>query len=424
MNQLTRKPRKAHKLRVQNRWVTLGLGLFWVLLFSSCAANSSERVVDYVVTISDTRDTASVEIRVPNNHWLRQLSIQLKHRRIQDAATTSGELVQGERLEWRPGQGNAVLRYSVAINEPDPQGRVKRFRAVHTDEWMIMRLDDLFPPFRARFKKGEKAKTQLIIKSPSKWKAYTGYSREGDVFVVESDNMVSRPTGWMIAGEPLVARHDRYGPTYLSVVGPANHTVRAMELLSFSGIALGYLQKIFKHSPQKVLVVSSGDPMWRGGLSAPNALFIHASRPLVSENGTSTLLHEWFHVVSGIRSEAGHDWITEGLAEYYSVKILAITGAITGARMSAITQHWQTRGKSVKKLITSHASGEVTAKAAALFSTLDREIQSETEGKMSLDQVVAGLQAHKNLNFELLSLAVKNVLGKPSSVLRQAAESI
>ncbi len=424
MKQLTRKVCKAYRPRLQNRWVPLGLGLFWVLFFSSCTANSSERVVDYVVTISDTHDTASVEIRVPNNHWLRQLSFQLKHRRILDAATTSGELTQGNRLEWRPDQGDAVLRYSVAINEPDPQGHAKRFRALHSGEWMIMRLDDLFPPFRARFKKGEKAKTQLIINTPPQWKAYTGHSVEGDACRVDADSTVSRPTGWMIAGGPLVARHDRYGPTYLSVVGPANHNVRSMELLSFSGLALGYLQTLFEDSPQKVLVVSSGDPMWRGGLSAPNALFVHTSRPLVSENGTSTLLHEWFHVVSGIRSEKGHDWITEGLAEYYSVKILAATGAITGARVSTIVERWQKRGKSVKTLTTSQASGEVTAKAAALFSALDLEIQAKTEGKKSLNHVVAGFQADKKLNYERLSRAVKDALGKSSSVLSRAAEWI
>ena len=42
----------------------------------------------------------------------------------------------------------------------------------------------------------------------------------------------------------------------------------------------------------RLLIVSAGDPMWRGGLSGPSSMFLHSDRPLISENRTSTLLHE------------------------------------------------------------------------------------------------------------------------------------
>ena len=52
-------------------------------------------------------------------------------------------------------------------------------------------------------------------------------------------------------------------------------------------------------------VVGAADPMWRGGLSASNSLFLHADRPLISENGTSTLVHELTHVITRVRGADG-----------------------------------------------------------------------------------------------------------------------
>ena len=59
--------------------------------------------------------------------------------------------------------------------------------------------------------------------------------------------------------------------------------------------------------------------MWRGGLSAPQSLFVHSDRPLISENATSTLLHEVMHLALGIRAAEQFDWIVEGLASYFAL---------------------------------------------------------------------------------------------------------
>jgi hypothetical protein len=69
--------------------------------------------------------------------------------------------------------------------------------------------------------------------------------------------------------------------------------------------------------PERLIVVGAGDPMWRGGLSAPNSVYLHADLPLISADGTSPLLHEVVHVMLRARSGAGGDWIVEGLAELY-----------------------------------------------------------------------------------------------------------
>src|SRR3546814_11955514 len=81
-----------------------------------------------------------------------------------------------------------------------------------------------------------------------------------------------------------------------------------------------------------VVFVSAGDPMWHGGLSGPRSLFVHADRPLISENGSSTLMHEMVHVVTGLRAVSGDDWIVEGIAEYYSMVLLNRSGMLSDAR--------------------------------------------------------------------------------------------
>ena len=69
--------------------------------------------------------------------------------------------------------------------------------------------------------------------------------------------------------------------------------------------------------------------MWRGALSAPQSLYVHAERPLLSGNATSTLLHEIVHIGLGLADERGADWIVEGLAEYYSLEVLRRSGTIS-----------------------------------------------------------------------------------------------
>jgi hypothetical protein len=44
----------------------------------------------------------------------------------------------------------------------------------------------------------------------------------------------------------------------------------------------------------------------------PASLFLHPDRPLISENRTSTLLHELVHIALGVRGDEESDWIVEG----------------------------------------------------------------------------------------------------------------
>ena len=79
----------------------------------------------------------------------------------------------------------------------------------------------------------------------------------------------------------------------------------ARTLLALLRWTLPTLRKILGALPGRLLVVGAGDPMWRGGLSGPGSVFLHADRPLITNDLTSPLLHELVHATLGIRVGPG-----------------------------------------------------------------------------------------------------------------------
>ena len=135
-----------------------------------------------------------------------------------------------------------------------------------------------------------------------------------------------------------------------------------MDILAFLAWNLPEAARLFPSFPSRLTVVSANEPMWRGGLSAPSSLFIQASLPLLSENGTSTLLHELMHI--GIGNSAGHnaDWIVEGMAEYYSLKLLYRSGTISKRRFEKSLAALEKWGREAADLCVGKASGAVDAR--------------------------------------------------------------
>jgi predicted metalloprotease with PDZ domain len=170
--------------------------------------------------------------------------------------------------------------------------------------------------------------------------------------------------------------------------------------------------------PERLLVVSAGDPMWRGGLSGPNSLFLHADRPLLSENGSSTLVHELIHVVTRIEGEKGADWIVEGMAEYYSLKILWRSGALSDRRYRQTFTKLAKWGKEADRLDVDASRGPVTARAVGIMRKLDHEIYKKTNHEKSFDDVVRLLTAaRQKVTIERLRQAVGEVMGAPAEAL-------
>ncbi|MFV0279043.1 MAG: hypothetical protein ACK5HY_17940, partial [Parahaliea sp.] len=124
---------------------------------------------------------------------------------------------------------------------------------------------------------------------------------------------------------------------------------------------------------------------------APNSLFMHGDRPLISGNRTSSLIHELVHVGTSIHGTRHSDWIVEGIAEYYAVEILRRSGGVSQERYQQAIARLSRWGEESDKLFTGDSSGATTARAAALMYAVDREIRNRTEDSASLDDVATAL---------------------------------
>ena len=153
--------------------------------------------------------------------------------------------------------------------------------------------------------------------------------------------------------------------------------------------------------------------MWRGGLSSPNSFYLHSSRPLISENYTSTLIHELVHVATRIRDADGADWITEGLAEFYAIELLRRAGGMTEDRYRKVREDLSNWGKDIDTLRAKHSSGARTARATIFFQDLDREIRARSDDALNLDDVTRKLMHQRNVDRAQLKRIAEDLVGRP-----------
>ena len=159
--------------------------------------------------------------------------------------------------------------------------------------------------------------------------------------------------------------------------------------------------------------------MWRGALSAPSSTFVHSERPLISENATSPLLHEVVHVATGLKSEAGFDWIVEGIAEYYSLELLMRSDSISKRRYDAARQFQKEWSRDAIALCGKASTGATTALAVTVLAKLDAEIRAGSGGNASLDDAVTAIiAAGKPVDLGMLRRIFSDLAGHRSETLR------
>jgi hypothetical protein len=187
-----------------------------------------------------------------------------------------------------------------------------------------------------------------------------------------------------------------------------------MDMLAFLRWTMPTLQELFPQFPDRLLIVGADDPMWRGALSAPDSLYVHSDRPLLSENATSTVLHEIVHVAMGARSVPGSDWIVEGLAEYYSLETLHRSGTISDARYEKAHADLADWGKTSGPLNSERSSGAITARAVGVLRSIDAEIRRSSGGRRSLDDVARQLTSEgKPITFDRFRELATAAAGAP-----------
>ena len=374
--------------------------------------------LDYRVKFLPETDQAEVSLTLEKGEVVQKLAFNLGSKGYYSDFSADGTWTQDgpESGTWLPGKGKSSLTYKVRISHPRANDT---FDARMTPDWALLRGDDLVPS--ARLSKDDKVElvARLQFELPKGWNGIeTGWPKVGEnKFRIDNPSrQFDRPTGWILAGK-IGSRRAQLGDSDVTVDAPVGEGMRRMDILTLLTFVWPEAQAVFPRDPAKLLIVGANDPMWRGGLSAPNSIFFHADRPLVSENGTSSLVHELVHVFSRIRDTDRSDWISEGLAEYYAIELVRRAGGMSEDRYQAIRKKLMGWSKKVDSLRTDDSTGPVTARAVLLLQELDREIRKNTDNQRSLDDVTRGLMRLDKASTKDFIEISENVMGRGSEVL-------
>lgn len=373
-----------------------------------------EYKLQYQAALDVAREGASVQIIIEQDEQLlKSLRFSNVDGVYSDIRSNGKLTLKGDEVLWELPSGKAHLSYFVKLTNQRSAGK---YDARVTKDWALFRGDDLIPAVETFELPGARARATLQFSLPADWRSIeTGWPRKNEVFIIDNpERLFDRPTGWMIAGK-VGTRRATVKKTAITISAPIGEGVRRMDALTFFNFVWPQVYKAFEKTPQKLLVVGAGDPMWRGGLSASNSLFLHADRPLVSENGTSPLLHELTHMVtriSGVQTASTNDdWIAEGLAEFYSFELLYRADGMTKTRRGKILKKLNKWGAEVKHLRKSKSTGPVTAKAVVLLDALNTEIKTRSKNKFDIDDVTRQLMEKRKVSLDDLRLATEKLIG-------------
>jgi hypothetical protein len=395
----------------------LAIVLFLAGVAGSAGAHAAAFALDYRVRFLPTEDAAEVVMRVSPVEGARPTHFDLLMPRARYTLLgADGETERkGSRLHWYVPESGGSLSYRYRITRQRGSGYDARI----DERLALLRGDQLFPAGTMRATRGARSRTTVRFELPQGWSVETPYPlQEGGYYLVDwPDRRFARPVGWLIAGD-IGVRRDTFDGSEFVIAAPRGDSMRRQDILAMIHWVHYELKLAFGELPDKVLIVGAGDPSWRGGLSGPRSLYIHADRPLILEDGTSTLLHELTHSLTRIRGTENHNWIAEGIAEFYAVEILHRAGVTSDERNRRTREFLRRRERGVDTLIARNCTGPCIAAAAVLFQDLDAEIRKASGGERSLDDVVRALMGEGRVSPERLREVVHEIAGQESRVLR------
>lgn len=395
-----------------------GWSLFCSLLLILSAALPAEAAERYATHFQARFDpdsaSAAVSITISQkDSRVRLIDLAAPENRYSDFVADGSIERQKDRLLWTVPANGGTLQYTAKINHRKGDA----FDARITKNWAILRLDDLFPPARVRALKSTSSRSSLSLQGPDDWVFESRYGPVTKQLEISNEGRkFDRPTGWLAAGE-LGIRRELIRKRRVVLAGPTDQGMRRLDTLAFLRWTFPRLLKVFADFPERLLIVGASDDMWRGGLSGPASLYLHAERPLISENATSALLHELVHVATGAAT-ARDDWLIEGLAEYYSLEILRRSGGISQKRYDQTMQTLADWVKRDKGRLRSPSSGANTARAVLLLWNLQQELLQSESG--SLDDLVQEMVRSGRITGKTLLQLTEAAQGGQSQLLRKA----
>jgi len=345
----------------------------------------------YRVTLRPSERVADVQLKVeqasPGVSWIRFHVEPAQHIGFEG----DGELsVEGpDYIRWRVPKDGGELRWTSRLDHlRDPTSYDARFGA----NWALFRGSDLVPPAATRFVNGSQSSGSLRLEMPKKWRFVSRHPKaEGAGFVLEDPNrFFIRPSGWMMIGRIRTETFEVEGME-VTLATTRRLGVDLMEVRSFLRFTLPTFEDVLGRLPPRLVVVGAGDPMWRGGLSGPESIYLHRDRPLVDDDGTSPLLHELTHVFMGAKAGDGGDWVVEGIAEYYAIEVLYRSGGMSTEERLETLRDLRRKGRRVDELEVDHAKSRVTARAVAVLDRLDQRLRDLTDDRANLDRVLRAL---------------------------------
>jgi len=384
------------------------------LLTPGAATAAAPRYYDvaYRAHFRPEAGVVDVEIALTGERLPSRIVLHVDARRHKKFTSTDPLQIEPSHVTWQPKGHNSRLRYEFLVDhERSPQHYDSRM----TGDWAIFRAEKMVPRASVTARKSLHSRATLEFQLPKEWTAATPYGSVGDLRYPIDDptRRFDQPEGWMLVGK-IGSRNEKIGSVRVVVAAPAGDNVRRQDTLAFLKFTLPRLEETFPHLPPRLLIVSAGDPMWRGGLSGPSSMFLHSDRPLISENRTSTLLHELGHIALGIRGDEESDWIVEGLAELYSLETLRRSGGISEQRYKQALKHLSQWAQRSTTLFGSYSNGATTARAVVALRAADAEIRSVTGGKASLDDVARKLASERGtVSLVRLQKAAQEVAGRP-----------
>ena len=374
---------------------------------SADRTNNREYSLHYTLSPDPATSTVLVEMRLRQpGDLVREISFPVSDQ-ISNVGGDGDLRVHNNRVQWQPPTDGGALEWRVLVRQERGNNA---FDALLNTEWGIFRAEDVIPRARTRTLKGSESRTTLAFDLPADWSAISEYSAlEQPIVINRAERRFDEPTGWIAIGK-LGIRRETIAGTRVAIAAPQTHDVRRMDMLALLNWTLPELHEVLPDALPRLTIISAGDPMWRGGLSAPASLFLHADRPLISENATSTLLHEVMHTALGLRPRAGNDWIVEGLAEYYSLDLLRRGHAISASRAKKAFARQAEWGSQSAALCGGKSTAATTALAVTVFSNLDRELLEKSDGKVDLDSLLPNLM-NSDIDLNSLIVAVEDTIG-------------
>lgn len=348
--------------------------------------------IEYLVRISPHRPrTAQVRWNLAGIEEVNRIRLEVdaeRHREFRG----SGDLEKTEdEILWYPRGPYGHLEYEVPLRHRRSEG--KGFDSYASRDWVLTRARDLFPPTHIdidlEVEPMPRSRSRVRFRLPRAWKSATAMEQESThVFrPARSGRWLDRPRGWIALG-----RMDRFDQRIanldVGLVAPRGVKFAREDVLHLYEKALPSLIGLLSRVPPRLLVVVGPDPMWRGGISGERSLYLHADRPIRTPDRTSPPLHEAFHVLAPFRPGEDGVWITEGLAEFYSLELQRRTNLLAPRDFRRGLRSFRRWGRWNVNLSSDRSLAVTNNSAPYVIAAIDEWIRDRTKGEQSLDDVV------------------------------------